>query len=75
MDFGDFIRAHDADDLGHLALSRERYRADVEDFDLALNTLEARRKLRGKVPGWVAVPSLKYPFRPNCCWRVRLSSR
>ena len=63
MDFGDFIRAHDADDLGHLALSRERYRADVEDFDLALNTLEARRKLRGKVPGWVAVPSLKYPFR------------
>lgn len=63
MDFAEFILAHDADDLGRLALSRDRCRADVEDFDLALNTLEARRKLRGKVPEWVAIPSLRYPFR------------
>ena len=63
MDFADFILAHDTDDLAHLALSRDRFKADVEDFDLALTTLEVRRKLRGKVPEWAAVPSLRYPFR------------
>lgn len=63
MDFGDFIRAHDADDPGRLALDRARFSDDVEDFDLALTTLEARRKLRGKVPEWLALPSLRYPFR------------
>ena len=49
MDFADFILAHDTDDLAHLALSRDRFKADVEDFDLALTTLEVRRKLRGNV--------------------------
>lgn len=63
MDFGEFILAHDADDLVRLALGRSRFSADVEDFDLALTTLEARRKLRGKVPEWLALPSLRYPFR------------
>jgi hypothetical protein len=63
MEFADFILAHDVDDLGALALSRGKYLADVEDFDLALTTLEVRRKLRLKVPEWYAVPSLRYPFR------------
>lgn len=63
MEFADFILAHDGDDLGTLALSRGKYLADVEDFDLALTTLEVRRKLRLKVPEWYAVPSLRYPFR------------
>ena len=63
MDFAEFILAHEADDLARLALSRERYAAEVEDFDLALTTLEVRRKLRLKVPEWYAVPSLRYPFR------------
>lgn len=63
MEFADFILAHDGDDLGTLALSRGKYLADVEDFDLALTTLEVRRKLRTKVPQWHAVPGLRYPLR------------
>jgi len=62
MKFADFILAHDGDDLGCLALSRSRF-AEVSDFDLALTTLEVRRKLRDKVPEWYAVPSLRYPLR------------
>ena len=63
MEFADFILLHDGDDLGALALSRDRLTGEVEDFDLALNTLEARRKLRTKVPEWVDLPQLRYPFR------------
>lgn len=63
MDFAEFILAHEADDLARLALSRDRYAVEVEDFDLALTTLEVRRKLRVKVPEWYAVPSLRCPFR------------
>lgn len=63
MDWAHFILQHDADDLSRLALSRGRYGADVQDFDLALTTLEVRRKLRAKVPEWYAVPGLRYPSR------------
>ncbi|MBR1782234.1 MAG: hypothetical protein IJ753_01785 [Bacteroidales bacterium] len=63
MKFEEFILAHDGDDLASLALARGRYASDVQDFDLALTTLEVRRKLRDKVPEWYAVPSLAYPFR------------
>lgn len=63
MEFAEFILAHDGDDLGALALSRGKYLSDVEDFDLALTTLEVRRKLRTKVPQWHAVPWLRYPMR------------
>ena len=63
MDWAHFILQHDADDLARLALSRGRFGVDVPDFDLALTTLEVRRKLRGKVPEWYAVPGLRYPSR------------
>ena len=63
MILADFILSHDADDLASLALARGRYGAEVPDFDLALTTLEVRRKLRDKVPEWYAVPSLVYPLR------------
>jgi len=63
MEFAEFILAHDADDLGRLALARTRYAAEVPDFDLALTTLEVRRKLRTKVPQWYANPSLRFPLR------------
>ncbi len=63
MELAEFVRAHEGDDLGKLALARERYVAEVEDFDLALTTLEVRRKLREKVPQWYAVPSLRFPLR------------
>ena len=63
MEFGQFILAHEGDDLGALALAREKYVGEPFDFDLALTTLEVRRKLRDKVPEWYAEPSLCYPFR------------
>ena len=63
MEFSEFIRAHDADDLAALALARKRFAADVDDFDLALTTLEVRRKLRAKVPEWYAVRGLRFPLR------------
>ena len=71
MNFSEFILAHDGDDLGRLALARGRYAASLADvscggaagFDLALTTLEVRRKLRDKVPEWYAVSSLVYPLR------------
>ena len=63
MTFADFILAHSQDDPAQLALGRGRFMADVPDFDLALTTLEVRRKLRDKVPEWYAVPSLVFPLR------------
>ena len=63
MEWREFLLAHEGDDLGKLALARERYVTEVEDFDLALTTLEVRRKLREKVPQWYAVPSLRFPLR------------
>lgn len=63
MEFGQFILDHDGDDLGALALARVKYVGEPFDFDLALTTLEVRRKLRDKVPEWYAVPALSYPFR------------
>lgn len=63
MEFSDFIQAYDGEDVGALALKRARLAGEVEDFDLALTTLECRRKLRGKVPEWYAVPALRYPLR------------
>ncbi len=63
MQWEQFILQHDEDDLARLALSRERLFGEVDDFDLALTTLECRRKLRNKVPEWWAVPSLRFPLR------------
>ena len=63
MEFPEFILAHNNDDPAALALKRSKYASDVEDFDLALSTLEVRRKLRLKVPEWHAVPSLRFPLR------------
>ena len=63
MDFAQFILSHEGEDPAALALARDRYASEVEDFDLALTTLEVRRKLRTKVPQWYAVPGLQYPFR------------
>lgn len=63
MDFTTFILEHDGEDLGRLALARDRFASEVQDFDLVLTTLECRRKLRDKVPEWYAVPSLRFPLR------------
>ena len=61
MSFADFILQHEGDDPVRLLLARDRY-PDI-NIDLAVTTLEVRRKLRTKVPEWYSVPSLIYPFR------------
>ena len=61
MSFADFILQHETDDPVRLLLARDKY--PEVDIDLAVTTLEVRRKLRAKVPEWYAVPSLIYPFR------------
>jgi hypothetical protein len=61
MSFADFIQQHEHDDPVRLLLSRDKY-PDI-DLDLAVTTLEVRKKLRTKVPEWYAVPSLVYPSR------------
>ncbi len=61
MSFADFILQHETDDPVRLLLARDKY--PEVDIDLAVTTLEVRRKLRTKVPEWYSVPSLIYPFR------------
>ena len=61
MSFADFIREHEGDDPVRLLLARDRF--PNIDLDLAVTTLEVRRKLKAKVPEWYAVPSLIYPSR------------
>ena len=61
MSFADFILQHEGDDPVRLLLSRDKY-PDI-DLDLAVTTLEVRKKLKAKVPEWYAVPSLVYPSR------------
>ena len=65
MSFADFILQHEGDDPVRLLLSRDKWQDQYPDLDLdlAVTTLEVRRKLRTKVPEWYAVPSLVYPSR------------
>ena len=59
--FSDFITRNENTDTARLLLS---YKGDEDfDIDLAVNTIEVRRKLRKKVPSWYAVPGLAYPVR------------
>ena len=65
VSFADFILLHEGGDPVRLLLSRDKLRdfhPDL-DIDLAVTTLEVRRKLKNKVPEWYSVPSLIYPFR------------
>ena len=65
VSFADFILLHEGHDPVRLLLSRDKLRdlhPDI-DIDLAVTTLEVRRKLKSKVPEWYSVPSLIYPFR------------
>ena len=65
VSFADFILQHEGADPVRLLLSRDKLRDQFPgiDIDLAVTTLEVRRKLRNKVPEWYSVPSLIYPFR------------
>lgn len=59
MNFEEFIQEHAQDDPVKLLLARERW--PEVDVVLAASTLQARAKLRAKVPAWYAAAALRYP--------------
>jgi len=61
MDFTGFILAHSDDDTARLLLERKKY-PDI-DIDLAVTTIEARAKIRSKLPEWYDHPGIIYPTR------------
>ena len=54
-----FVQEHIADDTSRLILNRSKW--PEIDMDLAVNSIESRRKLRGKVQEWADNPSLVFP--------------
>ena len=59
--FSKFVVENEGADTAMLLLSRNKYK-DM-DIDLAVNTIEVRRKLKKKVPSWYRVPELAYPLK------------
>ena len=56
-----FITEHADSDVSRLILDKGKY-PDV-DMSLAVNCIESRRKLKGKVQEWYENPSLIFPFK------------
>lgn len=57
----DFVREHLDDDTSRLLLNRSK-RPEI-DMDLAVNCIESRRKLKGKIQVWYDNPNLIFPLR------------
>lgn len=55
----EFVRTHISDDTARLILDRAKW-PDI-DMDIAVNCIESRRKLRGKVQEWYDEPALIFP--------------
>lgn len=55
----EFVCEHLGDDVARLIMNRGKY-PDI-DMDLAVNSIESRRKLRGKVQEWYDEPRLIFP--------------
>ena len=56
-----FVSEHIGDDVTRLVLDRDKW-PDI-DMDLAVNCIESRRKLKGKVQEWYDEPRLVFPRR------------
>ncbi len=57
----DFVHGHGSDDITRLILDKAKW-PDI-DMDLAVNCIESRRKLRGKVQEWYNEPRLIFPYK------------
>ena len=57
--FSNFVLAHDDDDPARLLLSAGRWPGI--DVLRAARAIEARRKVRDKIPSWLAHPAIDYP--------------
>lgn len=56
-----FVSQHISDDTARLILNRAKW--PEIDMDLAVNCIESRKKLRGKVQEWYNEPSLVFPAK------------
>ncbi len=56
-----FVSAHLGDDTARLILDKGKW--PEIDMDLAVNCIESRRKLRGKVQEWYDEPGLIFPYK------------
>ena len=56
-----FILEHEDSDTGRLMLDRKKW--PEIDMNIAVNSIETRKRLRSKAPSWYACGSLLYPFR------------
>ena len=56
-----FVSEHIKDDTTRLILDRDKW-PDI-DVDMAVNCIESRRKLRGKVQEWYDEPELIFPLK------------
>ena len=56
-----FVSQHLSEDTARLILNRDKW--PEIDMDLAVNCIESRRKLRGKVQEWYNEPSLVFPAK------------
>ncbi len=56
-----FVKSHLTDDTTRLILDKAKW-PDI-DMDLAVNCIESRRKLRGKVQEWYDNPDLIFPYK------------
>ncbi len=61
MNFLQLTREHGDDDCARLLLGRDKW-PDI-DMDLAVSTLEGRRRMKKKVPSWYACEAIVYPNR------------
>ena len=59
--FEQFLQDHADDDTARLLLGRATWPSI--DMDLAVHTIEGRRRIRTKVPQWDGVPGMLYPTR------------
>lgn len=57
----EFVTQHLEDDISRLVLNRDKW-PDI-DMDLAVNCIESRHKLRGKVKEWYNNPELIFPLK------------
>ena len=57
----EFVSQHLYDDTSRLILDRRKW--PEIDMELAVNCIESRRKLRGKVQRWYDEPGLVFPFK------------
>ena len=57
----EFVSQHMSEDTARLIMNRSRW--PEIDMDMAVNSIESRRKLRGKVQQWYDEPRLVFPLK------------